>query len=328
MKLPILLSVRTLGKRIFCVTMTAEKLVHESATPPLRNLSGLIDFDCAARLASFKMAAAALHKTPAAVSQQVRNLEESLGFELFERHTRRIVLTERGRAFAATVERALAELRTHAQSLRDSDEAALLRISTTHSFALKWLALRIGRFTARHPGLDVRLAATDIAVDLAAGGWEVALRYGPATADDPTVLWHEHLVAVVSPALAPSGPPQPPALARLPLLYEGSPTAWRRFLADARVDVNESAFVRGFSHSGLLAQAAVAGQGAALVPYAIVYDDLAARRLVRVHAPALPNGFGYRFMTAAISRETTKVRLLREWLVQEMNEMRAALTSV
>ncbi len=307
--------------------MTTEILIHKEAAPPLRNLSGLVDFDCAARLASFKLAAAALHKTPAAVSLQVRNLEESLGFALFERHPRRIALTEHGRAFAATVERALTELRGHAQSLRESDDAALLRISTTHSFALKWLAPRIGRFTVRHPGFDVRLAATDVAVDLAAGGVEVAVRYGPVESDDPTVLWHEHLVAVVSPVLAPRGAPRPRELVRLPLLYEGSPTGWRRFFADARLDVHEAAFVRGFSHAGLLAQAAVAGQGAALVPYAMVHSDLAAAALLRVRAPARPNGFGYRLLVAAHARDSAKVQLLQAWLAEEMGEMRAALAA-
>jgi LysR family glycine cleavage system transcriptional activator len=314
-------------KRNFRDAMTTGKLVHMEDAPPLRNLSGLVDFDCAARLASFKLAATVLHKTPAAVSLQVRQLESSLGFALFERQPRRIVLTERGRAFAATVERALADLRSLAQSLRESDDSALLRISATHSFALKWLAPRIGRFTVRHPGFDLRLAATDAVVDLGAGGVEVALRYGPAAPGDPSVLWREHLVAVVAPRLVPRGAPRPRALARLPLLYEGSPLGWRRFFADARVDVDEAAFVRGFSHSGLLAQAAVAGQGAALVPYAMVHDDLAASSLLRVRAPARPNGYGYRLLAAGHARDSEKVRLLHAWLAEEMDEMRAALAA-
>jgi LysR family glycine cleavage system transcriptional activator len=306
--------------------MSKEKLgLHDAAPPPLRGLSGLIDFDCAARLVSFKRAAEALHKTPAAVSLQVRQLEESLGFALFERHPRRVALTERGRAFAITVERALAELRARAQELRDADDAALLRISTTHSFATKWLVPRIGRFTARHPQFDVRIAATDSPVDLEAGETDVALRYGPTT-DASEPLWREWLVAVVAPALAPRGAPRPGALARLPLLYEGSPAAWRRFLADAGVAVDPAAFVRGFSHAGLLVQAALAGQGAALVPYAIAHDDLCAGRLLRVRAPAVPNGFGYRFLTAGRARESTKARLLQAWLVEQMDEMRAALS--
>jgi LysR family glycine cleavage system transcriptional activator len=323
----ILISKLASDKRVFHDAMTSGKLEHRGDAPLLRSLSGLVDFDCAARMASFKLAAAVLHKTPAAVSLQVRQLEASLGFALFERHPRRIVLTERGRAFAATVERALVELRTQAQSLRETDDAALLRISTTHSFALKWLAPRMGRFTQRHPGLDVRLAATDVPVDLSAAGMEVAVRYAPAARDDLAVLWREHLVAVVAPGLAPRGAPQPRSLARLPLLYEGSPTGWRRFFADARVDVKEAAFARGFSHSGLLAQAAVAGQGAALVPYAMVHDDLAAGALLRAHAPARPNGYAYRLLAAAHVQQTEKVRLLQAWLAEEMEEMRAALAA-
>ncbi len=307
--------------------MTAGNLVHDDGSRPLRSLSGLIDFDAAARLGGFTLAAETLHKTPAAVSLQVRQLEASLGFALFERLPRRLVLTERGRAFAATVAGALGELRAQAQALREADDAALLRISTTHSFALKWLAPRLGRFTARHPQFDVRVAATDVAVDLAGGGVDVALRYSPVTPheDDAALLWREQLVAVVAPSLAPRGAPAPRALARLPLLYEGTPGPWRRFLADAGVEVAPTAFVRGFSHAGLLAQAALAGQGAALVPYAMVHDDLAAGGLLRLRAPARANGMGYRFLAAERVRGSAKARLLHAWLAEEMDEMRAAL---
>jgi len=314
--------------------MTPGKLVHDDpVAQPLRSLSGLVDFDCAARLESFKLAAEALHKTPAAESLQVRQLEASLGFPLFERHPRRLVLTGRGRAFAEVLARALAELRAKAQALREGDDAALLRIGATHSFALKWLAPRLGRFTARHPQFDVRVAASDVPVDLAAGGVEVALRYGPAPADDPAVLWREQLVAVVAPALLPAAvrraarAPAAGLLARLPLLYEGAPESWSRFLAGRGLAVPAASFVRGFSHAGLLAQAAAAGQGAALVPYAMAHDDLAAGTLRRLDAPALPNGRGYRFLVDARRRDEPRVRLLRAWLAEEMDEMRAALAA-
>ena len=311
--------------------MTEQNLVHqEDGARPLRSLSGLNDFDRAARLGSFKLAAESLHKTPAAVSLQVRQLEATLGFALFVRHPRRLALTERGRAFAEVLARVLAELRAKAQALRETDDAALLRITTTHSFALKWLAPRIGRFTARHPEFDVRVAASDIPADLGAGDVDAALRYGPVRADDPSTLWREHLVAVVAPARLPAAARRAarPAAAWLesqPLLYEGSPETWTAFLAAQGLQVKPSAFVRGFSHSGLLAQAAVAGQGAALVPYAIVHDDLAAGALRRVAAPAWPTGLGYRFVVDERRCDEPRLRLLRAWLDQEMGDLRAAL---
>src|SRR3954468_10401053 len=101
---------------------------------PLRSLSGLIDFDCAARWGSFKLAARELHKTPAAVSLQVKHLEESVGFALFVRHPRHIALTDKGQELAFSVARMLADLRAKVGALQGGDEEAVLRISTTHSF--------------------------------------------------------------------------------------------------------------------------------------------------------------------------------------------------
>src|ERR1700756_2431760 len=95
---------------------------------PLRSLSGLIDFDCAARGGSFKLAAQELHKTPAAISLQVKQLEQAVGFALFIRHPRHITLTEKGQELAATVARMLAELRTKVDALRGGDEEKILRI--------------------------------------------------------------------------------------------------------------------------------------------------------------------------------------------------------
>ena len=110
---------------------------------PLRSLSGLIDFDCAARWGSFKLAARELHKTPAAVSLQVKQLEENVGFALFVRHPRHIALTEKGQELAITTSGMLADLRAKVAALQRGDEEAVLRISTTHSFAIKWLVPRI-----------------------------------------------------------------------------------------------------------------------------------------------------------------------------------------
>src|SRR3954468_22291258 len=99
---------------------------------PLRSLSGLIDFDCAARWGSFKLAAQELHKTPAAISQQVKHLEESVGFALFIRHPRHITLTEKGQELAISVGRMLSELRSKIGALQAGNEESVLRISTTH----------------------------------------------------------------------------------------------------------------------------------------------------------------------------------------------------
>jgi LysR family glycine cleavage system transcriptional activator len=111
---------------------------------------------------SFQRAARELHKTPAAVSQQIKQLEHSLGFALFARYPRHVAITDKGRELAGTVSRMLGELRAKVGALQDGDDELVLRISATHSFAIKWLVPRLHRFTALHPRLDLRVDASDL----------------------------------------------------------------------------------------------------------------------------------------------------------------------
>ena len=172
---------------------------------PVRSLSGLIDFDCAARWGSFKLAAQELHKTPAAISQQVKHLEESVGFALFIRHARHITLTEKGQELAISVGRMLGELRAKVGALQRGNEESILRISTTHSFAIKWLVPRMHRFTKLYPELDIRLDSNDAPVNLEDDSADVAVRYGPVSDGDPALLFRERLIAVYSPDLLAPG---------------------------------------------------------------------------------------------------------------------------
>src|ERR1700761_9263825 len=109
----------------------------------LRTLSGLIDFAAAARHASFRLAAEELHKTPAAVSQQIKQLEGSLGFKLFNRFFPHVTLTDRGEELSHAVSHLLDELRAKISDLQADDEATILKVTTTHSFAIKWLVPRL-----------------------------------------------------------------------------------------------------------------------------------------------------------------------------------------
>lgn len=291
---------------------------------PLRSLSGLIDFDCAARWGSFKLAARELHKTPAAVSLQVKQLEENIGFPLFVRHPRHIALTEKGQEMAIATARLLADLRAKVAALQSGDEEAVLRISTTHSFAIKWLVPRMHRFTRQYPELDIRLDSNDAQVDLQADSTDVAIRYGQVQDGDPAVLFRERLVPVYSPDLPAPGA-APLRLADLPhyrLLIEKSAEAWLQLLNENRAFRGELEFSRGYSHWGVLVQAAVAGQGVALVPYGIAYGDIASGALRRIPCRSAPFANGYRFLANPHKEHMLKVRRFRAWLDAEMEEMR------
>lgn len=293
----------------------------------LRSLSGLIDFDCAARWGSFKLAAQELHKTPAAVSQQVKQLEESIGLALFIRHPRHITLTEKGQELAISVNRMLGELRAKIGALQSGDEEKVLRISTTHSFAIKWLVPRMHRFTKLYPELDIRLDSNDAPVSLDDDSTDVAVRFGPVNDGDPGLLFRERLIAVYSPDLLAPGQTELTLadLPRFPLLYEKTPESWLQLLNENRALKGKYDFSRGYSHWGVLAQAAVAGQGIALVAYGIAFQDILKGSLKKINCRSAPFGSGYRFLVNPRKQNMRKVQQFRAWLVAEMDDMRRAL---
>jgi LysR family glycine cleavage system transcriptional activator len=298
--------------------------MHGGQVKPLRSLSGLIDFDCAARWGSFKLAAQELHKTPAAISQQVRHLEDNVGFALFVRHPRHITLTAKGQELAITVGRMLADLRAKIGALQGGDEESILRISTTHSFAIKWLVPRMHRFTKLYPELDIQLDSTDARIDLEQGNTDVAVRYGPVSDGDPELLFRERLVAVYSPDLLAPGQAELTLadLPNFPLLYENSPESWLQLLNENKAFKGKYDFSRGYSHWGVLAQAAVAGQGVALVAYGIACQDILKGSLKQINCRSAPFGSGYRFLVNRSKATMPKVQRFRAWLVAEMDDMR------
>jgi LysR family glycine cleavage system transcriptional activator len=298
---------------------------------PLRSLSGLIDFDCAARWGSFKLAARELHKTPAAVSLQVKQLEEAVGFALFVRHPRHIALTEKGEELAIAVGRMLSDLRGKVAALQRGDEESVLRISTTHSFAIKWLVPRMHRFTKLYPELDIRIDSNDAPVDLEADTTDVAVRYGPVRDGDPSTLFRERLVPVYSPELLAPGQAGLTLadLGHWPLLCEKSPERWLQLLNENRVLKGNYArqfdFSRAYSHWGVLVQAAVAGQGVALVPYGIACQDIAAGALRQIACRSARFESGYRFLANPHKENMGKVQRFRAWIEGEMERMRREL---
>lgn len=293
---------------------------------PLRSLSGLIDFDCAARWGSFKLAAQELHKTPAAISLQVKQLEATVGFALFIRHPRNITLTDKGQELAAAVSRMLGELRAKVESLQDSDEK-ILRISTTHSLALKWLLPRINHFTKLYPEFDIRIDSSDKLVNMEDGSTDVALRFQPIDNGDPGLLFRERLVAVYSPSLLAPGQDALTLadLQRFPLLYEDTTDTWIQLLRENQVLKGKYDFSRSYTNFAVLVQAALAGQGVSLTSYAIAHEDIRSGALKMLACRSAPYGWGYRLVVCRGREGLTKVTRFRAWLIEEISQMRRAL---
>lgn len=301
---------------------------------PLRNLSLLVDFECAARWCSFKLAAHELHKTPAAVSQNIKQLEQQLGFALFARHARHLSMTEKGTEFASTVSQLLSDLHIKVAALREDSANDSLRISCTHSFAMKWLVPRLHRYTQLHPDIDIRIDSNDAVVEPGQGQCDIAIRHQLfVEGDDASLLWREQLLLAYSPAMLSDKDKrsrQEPDLKRLlryPLLYEGTPENWIRLLqshdllkpSHKQPHKQPHDFAQNYSHAGLLVQAAVAAQGVALLPVAIACEDMQQGRLHTLRTAQLSSRYCYRIVTA--SSRAAKVDNFVNWLHDEMTAM-------
>ena len=292
---------------------------------PLRSLSGLLDFDCAARWGSFKLAAQELHKTPAAISLQIRQLEEALGFDLFVRHPRQLTLTEKGQELAATVRRTLSELQGKVATLQGGDEEKILRLSTTHSLAIKWLVPRIARFTQRYPEIDIRIDSSDNIANMEDGSTDIALRTYNVVPGDPDLLFCDRLVAVYSPSLVRPGASEI-TLAELehyPLLHEFTTDTWIALLRHNHALHGRYNFARSYTNFAVMVQSALAGQGVALVSYAIASEDLRSGALKMIRCASAPYRRGYRIIVAPDKQGMGKIRHFCDWLRAEVADMQA-----
>jgi LysR family glycine cleavage system transcriptional activator len=207
----------------------------------------------------------------------------------------------------------------------DDGEATVLKVTTTHSFAIKWLVPRLHIFTGRHPDLDVRVLPNDSLISVEDGTCDIALRVGQF-AGAQEVYYHEKLVVVCSPSLLETGFPSRPKLAdlqRFPLLHSGDPQAWSDILAREGLDAARSRLGRNYSHGGILVQAAVAGLGVALAPYPLAYEDLERGNLIAADCAPLESGIRYRLIYGRNRGSVRKIQLFRAWMTEEMAALQA-----
>lgn len=293
--------------------------------PPLNAVRA---FEAAARHLSFNKAAAELHVTAAAVSQQVRGLEEWLGVVLFRRLPRGVRLTDAGQGYWRRVSAVLDELADATRLVRREDGSAALTVSTMPSFAARWLIPRLGRFSARHPGIDVRVVASSDLVDFTRDDVDVAVRFGPGNYPGLRVdlLMGEEIFVVCSPALRDGPHPlrEPLDLRFHTLLHDlPDPRAmhdlnWAEWLAAVGVhDVDPSRGPR-FTYTHMSLQAAAAGQGVALGTSALIADDLATGRLVRPFAASVRSPFSYYVVCPRGTADRPRVAAFRTWMMEEV----------
>jgi LysR family glycine cleavage system transcriptional activator len=295
--------------------------------PPLNAVRA---FEAAARLGGFNAAGAELNVSANAVGRMVKVLEDSIGVALFRRLPRGVVVTEAGERYLAGIGRLLDQLSEATADLRRRETASVLKVSAMPSMVTRWLIPRLGRLTAHHPDLDVRLLATTTQTDFAREDIDVAIRIGrgryPGMRSD--LLMHEDYFPVCSPKLLLGAVPlrEPADLARHVLLHDECSCVaclpdlvdWKNWLASVGVTaVNAERGLR-YSFSHMTLQAAAAGLGVALASSALLADDLAAGRLVRPFGDlAVRSPYSFYIICPETTANSGKVVLFRDWALAE-----------
>jgi len=294
-------------------------------------LNTLAAFRSVAELQNLRAAADVLHLTHSAVSQQIRGLEEQLGFELFERRGRRVVLNPAGAALLRSVQTALSQLDdgVQAAAAAASGVAQRLRVTVLPSFAQRWLLPRMSRWRDRHPNLALEIDASHQLVDLQREGFHAGLRQGrgpwPGLESERLFDMPMPIIVVGSPSAARRllGA-QPEALAREPLLGESE--LWDLWFAAAGLRTQVTP-VASFNDAGLMLQAAEQNLGLAIGRELLAADALQDGRLVRLsplsitHEDATPYHLAY----PSSLRDWPPLAALRQWLHDELELSRKTL---
>ncbi len=288
--------------------------------PPLNSLRA---FEAAARHLSFARAAEELHVTPAAISQQIKLLEEYLGVALFQRG-KKLVLSESADAALHLVSDAFEQLERAVLKLRADRTGGTLVVSAPPAFASRWLIPRLEDFHARHPDIELRLLATKRQVDFRVEDVDVAIRFGAGNYAGllGERLMPETIIPVAVPALA-AGVNTPADLLQCNLLEDEWHTGngvfpdWATWLATLGVQGAHAPRVRHFGDANLAIQAALSGLGATLTWHSLVVDDLKAGRLMRLLNQAIPTEMAYHLVMPGNRAPLARVAAFRTWLLEQ-----------
>ena len=322
------------------------------------SMSYLRAFDAVARHLNFRVAAEELALTQSAVSRQIQALEHEVGTALFLRHTRSVELTSAGSLLHRSAGASLERIDSAVRQIRQSTGRQSVSITTWASFASMWLIPRLEAFQREHPDIDIRIDATDAAIDMHNTDVDLALRYAaPSPHSGAERLFGEQLTVVASPWLLKHQPIQNVGdLMRCTLIEAGDAyrtqhmewLSWQRWL-DVYGNANPAANTEQrrpsgrsnqalppsparwlyFNYAHQIVQAALTGQGVALARLPLVAESLANGGLVEVlPTMRLNSPLAYWLLIAPRSSTRPEVRAFCDWLRQQASETRLAIGDV
>lgn len=292
--------------------------------PPLTALRA---FDAAARHMSFQKAAGELNVTPAALSFQIKSLEEHLGAPLFRRLNRAVALTEAGRALAPGARDGFEVLGAAWRAAQRINDQTSLTVTAGPAFTAIWLAPRIYAFAQAHPEIELRLSAGLGLVDLTRSDVDVAIRFGYGP--DPPQLHSEHFLDDwVTPMMAPhmaEAFPGEADIRKIPLIHQDDtafldpPIDWPAWFRAAGIAPREWSGQR-YSQADHAIDAALSGAGAVLARISLAGRLLREGRLVAPYRPALMTLARYRFLCVSGAETRPQIAAFRDWLTGQASE--------
>ncbi|KGT94587.1 LysR family transcriptional regulator [Erwinia typographi] len=288
--------------------------------PPV---AALRTFEVATRHATFTSASEELHITQSAVSHQLKNLEEIWGLQLFQRG-KSLSLTPAGAALAPIVREFFMNLEATLADLHEQKGKVRLRVSTTYSFALKWLLPRLPDLARLHPDILVTLESTDKAINFSSSESDVAIRFGNGNypALHAEFMFREQIFPVASPALLHRfGTPQAPAeLLRYPLLTrDGADLVpkWEAWFKQVGVSISALQENVRLADTNMTIEAALLGQGVALARSGHVEKEIDEGSLTRLFDLFSPSPTAYYFVCPKGIETQPHIINFRNWLLAE-----------
>lgn len=281
------------------------------------SLLSLRAFEAAARCGSLSGAARELNVTHPAIAQHVRALEGHFGCKLMERQGAGMAPTPEGRQLAAALSDGFGRIATACRDLVERDAIRPLRLALTPSFAASWLMPRIGDFWARHPGIELEMVPSPDLVDLAAQGFDMAIRYGRGPWDGVAVerLTSAGHAVVAAPGRVPGPISSLAQLSDLHWMTEAANTEEKFWAASNGLPV-DSMKIREFANVSMVLEAVRAGHGVGLLPRLIADVDVRTGKL-EVLFEERETDLAYHILTR-LERETPQVRTFRRWLKSQV----------
>ncbi len=298
--------------------------------PPLNSIRA---FEATARHLSFSKAADELNVTPGAVSQQVKVLEDYLDIKLFKRKNRLILLTDEAQICLPLLSEGLDKLSQGIDAIREQNVDKPLTITASPTFASRWLLPRLTSFQQQFPGIDVRIEASNELADLINDDIDVGIRFGAGEYRglETDYLFSQNVIAVAKPSLLEGGDiiQSPDDLKYHTLLHapgdyfmmdDSTHVDWEMWFATVGVSDIDARHGLHFSQYNLLIEAAIRGQGVALVGDAVISDELNSGQLVKLFEETdIPLSFSYYLTYSNKKVNQPRVKIFRQWLLDEVN---------